>query len=522
MKPAVHLPRRLVWIVLVIASSTIANSATSFADVPDYLSRPSAGINFAGPKDWSTELPLIDVMKLSRAWISQRHGAGWGKGPKLELDKHGHVQRLEPGCYAETPICNIAGGHYPSGRYTFVFEGKGRFEAHGAGKFVETTEHGGVIDVDSSKAPIYLRLIEVDPSDPPHNIRLMLPGSENASDGNPWRPEFIRRWSGMRVFRTMDWQHTNGSEIQTVDDFPSAEDVNFTTHGFPLTYIADFANRTRMDPWICVPHLADDRAVRHMATVMHETLDTDRRLIVEYSNEVWNGQFAQCRYAKQRGVELGLSTVPHEAGWKFTAQRSHEIFEIFESVFGGSERLVRIVPSQSANPYVAKKILEHFRTLGTADALAIAPYVSMNVKPENAPEHIAMGAEGVLEKALTESLPKTLQNIAANAELASASGLALVAYEGGQHFVGVGAANRNEALTRVLTTANADSKMQVLYERYLAGWNRHGGTLFCHFSSTGAWGRYGSWGLTQYADDPPESSPKFRGLMTWMQSLQTR
>jgi hypothetical protein len=77
---------------------------------------PALGINLSGPADWNAELPFVDTFRLSRAWISQKRGEAWGKGPKLELDEHGWVQRLEPGCFAETPLCTIDGGHYPSGK----------------------------------------------------------------------------------------------------------------------------------------------------------------------------------------------------------------------------------------------------------------------------------------------------------------------------------------------------------------------------------------------------------------------
>jgi hypothetical protein len=38
--------------------------------------QPRLGINLAGPADWNTELPLVDVFRLSRTWISQKKGAG--------------------------------------------------------------------------------------------------------------------------------------------------------------------------------------------------------------------------------------------------------------------------------------------------------------------------------------------------------------------------------------------------------------------------------------------------------------
>ena len=42
-------------------------------------------------------------------------GRRLGQRPALALDEHGWVKRLDPDCWAETPLCTIEGGHYPSG-----------------------------------------------------------------------------------------------------------------------------------------------------------------------------------------------------------------------------------------------------------------------------------------------------------------------------------------------------------------------------------------------------------------------
>ncbi len=84
------------------------------------------GINMDGPADWNTEHPFVDVFHLSREWISQRKGEGWGKGPKLERDEHGWIKRLETDCSAETPI--LTHGHASSGDYVCLYEGEGEIK----------------------------------------------------------------------------------------------------------------------------------------------------------------------------------------------------------------------------------------------------------------------------------------------------------------------------------------------------------------------------------------------------------
>jgi len=110
----------------------------------------------------------------------------------------------------------------------------------------------------------------------------------------------------------------------------------------------------KADAWFCMPHMADDDFVYRFAKVVKEKLDPSLKVYVEYSNEVWNGIFPQHRYAAEQGQKLGFGEKPWEAAWRYTAYRSVQIFRIWEEVFGGTKRLVRVLPSQAANPYVSE------------------------------------------------------------------------------------------------------------------------------------------------------------------------
>jgi hypothetical protein len=115
----------------------------------------------------------------------------------------------------------------------------------------------------------------------------------------------------------------------------------------------------------------------------------------------------------------------------------------------------------------------------------------------------------------TKALPQCIDWIRSQKEVADQYGLKLVAYEGGQHMVGVGGAENNEDLTQLLHAANAHPRMGKIYDEYLAAWTKEGGDLFCNFSSVGRWSKWGSWGVLQYHDDNPAQSPKFMALLRW-------
>lgn len=484
--------------------------------------RARLGMNLSGPADWSTELPFVDVFRLSRLWISQREGAAWGKGPELDLDEDGWVRRLEPGCFAETLMLTIDGGHYPGGDYTVTWRGKGRLEAAGAATVASRAAGRMVLRVDPAKGAVFLRLLETDPADPVRDIRVVMPGFEETFREHPFHPTFLDRWRGVACLRFMDWMHTNGSEVARWSDRPTPRSATFTTRGVAAETMVDLANRLDADPWFCIPHLADDDFVRRFAQLVEDLLEPDRKVWVEYSNEVWNGQFAQSRWAGERGRELGFAEKPWEAGWRFTAHRSVEIFRIWEGVFGGTDRLVRVLPTQAANPYVSERVLEFREAWRHADALAIAPYVSLNLPRQGrgltTSEVAGWSVEQVLDHVESKSLPQAVEWIRRQKEVADRHGLLLVAYEGGQHLVGVGGGENDEKVTALLQAANAHPRMGDIYRRYYEAWTEAGGDLFCHFSSVGRWSKWGSWGILQHQDDDPERSPKYRSTMEWAKS----
>lgn len=480
------------------------------------------GMNLAGPADWNTELPFVDVFRMSRPWISQREGAAWGKGPELSLDEYGWVRRLEEGCFAETLLCTIDGGHYPSGRYTILYDGKGRIEVAHAAKVVSREPGRMVTEVDSSRGAIFLQLRETDASDYVRNIRVVMPGFEGTYEKNPWHPAFVERWRGMACLRFMDFMHTNGSKIGKWDERPTLRHATFSKKGVALEMMIDLCNRLGADPWFCMPHLADDNFVLNFAATVKQKLDGGLKVYVEYSNEVWNGQFAQSRWAGQEGIKLGFAEKPWEAGWRFTAYRSVQMFEIWEKVFGGTERLVRVLPSQAANPYVSERVVEWQEAYKHADALAIAPYVSFNIRPGGDPsaEDVAGWAvDRVLDHMENESLPQSIEWIERSKAVADKYGLKLMTYEGGQHAVGVGGGENNEGLTKLLHAANAHERMEGIYEKYFAAWEQAGGDTFCYFSSVGRWSKWGSWGMLEYYDEDVSKSPKGRATMRWAKKL---
>ncbi len=482
--------------------------------------QPSAGfdlgMNLAGPADWNTELPFTDVFRLSREWISQRKGAGWGQGPRLERDANGWIKRLEPDCYAETLMCT-SDGHYPSGEYVCLYEGKGRLEFNNIKREVSRAPGRIAFEADPPKGAIFLRIMETDPQDPIRNIRVLMPGYETRYKQEPFTTWMLDRWKGCSTFRFMDWMKTNGSRIREWSERPTPADCNATEKGVPVETMVDFSNRTQTNPWFCMPHLATDDYVRRFAELVKRTLDPKLKVYVELSNEVWNSGFSQHHDYAKEGVRLGLADAskPWEAAHRYFARRSQQVWRIWEEVFGGRSRLVRVLGAQAANPWWAEQDLAFEDTFKHCDALAIAPYCSFNVGPDSAPNVDTVSrwtVDQVMDHLESKSLPECTEWMRRHKEIADRFKVRLICYEAGQHAVGVGGGENNDALTKLLTAANRSERMGKLYERYLDAWRTvGGGDLCCIFCSVGLYSKWGSWGLIEhYKDD----TPKYRTVVS--------
>ena len=507
-----------------------ATTASASARVP-------LGLNLSGVRDYSTEFPFVDVWKMSRAWVSQADGKPWGKGGELAVDERGDVVRLNPGQFATTPL--FTGGGHPPGKYVLTWAGRGRVEVQGRGR-VDSDRNRLELDVPADRK-LFVHLRETDPADPARDFHLWMPGAEPDSEpdsapgsapesaaaaaaagGTRFHAGFLDRVRRFSVVRFMDWMETNGSEVETWDDRPRVEDARWTTHGVPLEVMVDLANTAGVDPWFCVPHLADDDYVRRFAGQVRDTLDPARTVYVEHSNEVWNRKFAQAKYAAERGLADGLSDNPFQASLYHHARRSAEVFAIWTDVLGDDRRLVRVLGSQSANPWVGEQLVTWIeRNIGPvakhADAVAIAPYFGGALgKPDTAAQVAAMPLDAVFDE-LRASIAENEPKIEAVAALCRNHDLKLLAYEGGQHLVGTRGAENNQALMQKLFAANRDDRMEEMYTLALESWQRAGGDLYCLFASVSKPSKWGSWGLLESGQQDPATAPKWRAAAAWLE-----
>ncbi len=510
---------------LLIALITLLslNPAHAQQSQPSQPNQTSLGMNIASLRDWSTELPFVDAFKLARPWTSQQEGARFGEGPRLDLDPQGNVKSLAPGAWVEAPMFSFPEpGHYPAGDYILLYEGKGKFEFSRtkAASIIDSKPGRLTVRVNPKIGSLFLKLSNIDPTDYPRNIRFIMPGFEATYQKDPWHPAFLARLQGFTCIRFMEAANVNNSITQTWSQRADPSDATYTRRGMPYELCLDLCNRLKSDPWFCIPHQADDDYTDNLAKLVNAKLDPKQKLYLEYSNELWNSIFTQNKYAIAEGLKRGFSAPdkPWEAGWRFTAHRSLEIFAIAQRTLP-KNRLVRVLASQTGNTFVSEQILRFKDAYKSADTLSIAPYISFMPRADQAKSVTALGIDGLLDKVEKEALPRSIEQIKRDKTLADKYNLKLTAYEAGQHLVGVAGAENDQALTDLFAKANRHPRMGQIYTQYFQAWKNQNADVMALFNSVNSSSKHGSWGLMEYYDQDPLQIPKMSATLKFAKQL---
>lgn len=340
----------------------------------------------------------------------------------------------------------------------------------------------------------------------------------------------------------------------------------------PLEIQAELCNILKKDCWFNIPHLADLDYAYNMGVLLKSSLDPDINLMVEYSNEVWNSMFAQFHWITNghctsdgsicsSDSECTSGTCdtsihydcPNTGGCntyqEYTA-RGMELFEEFSKGFNDDSRIIFVIGTQVANPWVTSQIANYVHpTLGAfryykgsstapGDAMTmigIAPYMGGLANEVNVQEDVARAwykniygycsvtttiqCKSDADCPATETCKGITSLIRPNISETDPLGLRLIMYEGGNHIICSDSPNPTECIDGMNHPAG-----ELPYREYYEKLNSLGVYGLVHFSfvyyrNTNQWM---SWGLKWWTGQPDSEASKWRGILKYIEKCGVR
>lgn len=574
---------------------------------------PMIGTNLGFLNDNSGDWPFVDVFKTSSGWYSSgpfHAPCQWHCGG-LDLDQHGWVRSLQPGQMATALIFTQVPGMMPHGdvaeEYHVFYDGVGVVDYDGVVSVVNVGPGHDRVRIDPASpqsfaltiiltAQTWDPAVVVPASEYIRNIRVVAPGG--VCSDSPWtfctdpspcgagatcrafvtndqptaplfHPRFLDNVRPFGVVRLMDWMQTIEGGLETAGDLTVEADARWNVA--PATVMAELANVLDVDIWVNVPHRAQDLLIKTLAIDLAEELENDRKLYVEYSNEVWDPDFPayqevaeiactyyagntqDCYRRDAQGAIIPGLPICHDhaadpiagcdaARIRFTSERSLQAWEVFEQAFdaqsqpGGngnsSAQLVRVLSSQTANVALHEQLLSHQDIYRSVDAFATGAYFGW-----------PLGGDGIVQlwdpsdSGDMDDLFLRLQSEVSDAiadmnvdqqfllghNQGAYASIPLIFYEGGQGLV---AHTDNVDPTdpsieahanAVFDAANRDGRMALRYRQLLDGWRADGGgVLLNHYVNTRRYNSYDRYGALEHMLQDPLASPKYSALIQYI------
>lgn len=437
-----------------------------------------------------------------------------------------------------------------TGTYDISYKGTGTLAVSGIGKLMGTWtsangEQRAAVAITATPGAFgnFLTLtITNDAGQTVTDVHLYYPGYPYDST-TTFLPQFISILGPFRAMRFMGWEAINGSKLADWTDRPNAAHFGASPYGEPYEHIAELVNETGKDAWINVPELATDAFIQSFAQFFAQNLDFKRiqaardaagfttpfQLIVENSNETWNGGFTAydtflaiananpSRYTGTYTGSYGPSWMSGNANLmkvgQVEADRLVKIGNAFRTALGAVGHADAVAPVLSgwALGAVYSDVGLQFIKANYGDPKMYVSYVAH--APYFDADDAQTGALGTLftsAQANIASMDATFQDFA---KLTSSDGLKIAAYEGGQGLSGT----TNQPIKHL---AQHDQRMYAAYLQYFTLWKKDfGDALFMHFELAGDPGlpeniyQYGYWGsIIGVLENPATCEPNLPTL----------
>ncbi len=515
------------------------------------------GINANEIFEQDSSIPFVDLMRVATPFHENIRCRAKDKpcltSAKVEYDKQGWPKKLNGGTAGVFFLRNVQLAALPAGEFSVLYDGEGKIE------YLHN------IDVISQKASIdkitfteradgfmtaALKIVESNPDKPLRNIRILMPGGicnddpyHQVADKSAckaeatflsfekhyakilFNPDYLNFMKDFSVIRFMPMSGITRNPHTTWNKRPKMDEPTwggiYGSRGAPLEVQIELANRLKADPWLNVPHGADDDYITKFATYVHKHLNPTLMPHIEYTNEAWNSNFVHNEYMQKMGIAEKLDQDALMAGYKYYAKRSVVFFKIWEDVYGGHEKLVRIIGGWDTRPDISGIILAYDDTYKHVDAIAIAPYIGGNIRGFRESKNVDDIFHLLNDKKSYRSLPKIMHELDKHAKLAKEFGVSLIAYEGGQGLVDWAAKDYTKHPNPLFFAANRDARMGKLYKSLYSKWRKMGAGLFVAFTAPRTCNANGCWGLKEHIRQENDDAPKHKATLKYINNNES-
>lgn len=499
------------------------------------LSNPTLAVNLAGIADWESASQFLDLMKMMRPWAGTVDNV-YGAVTNAELiesgvlDEHGWPTAIPEGVdkittywvWGKAGTVDPVAAEQRAGVYVLEYEGTGDFALTGDVKIL-SKEPGRIVFENVNGYSMSLAITSTDPQGTGDYLRDFTLVQQKYEPlfqaGEIFNPDWISLVDDMRQIRFMDWMQTNNSKVTSWDDMPDSDDRGMGT-AVSVEDMVALANKIGADPWFTIPHGADADYIRNFAIYVHDNLDPDLEVRIEYSNEAWNWQFQQTKWlAQQSEAEWGV-----EARAAYYVKKATEMALIWEEVFSDDpDRLVTVLAGQAGNLNYTKalvsasawKTAEPDAWIDPAtvfDEFAVTTYFGYTTLKSDEVraallELIPQGFDAaadylrdlLLDPNQADSVPATIAKLTKQAALLPEE-FDLVAYEGGQHLdysrVTAGLSTEDAAVIDAFIKEFVYSdEMAEVYKVLWDGWAGLSDGPFMQYTDVDGTGASGSWGI---------------------------
>jgi len=500
------------------------------------LAKIPVGININAVNYYSPAVTFNDLMKTASKMISYPHGSGkWdsGKMERIPVDANGWPLQLPFIVKGIPQDARFLINNQDRGEYVVLHDGKGAIKYSGKSRLVDGVLHITLTGDGSNK---WLDITNSTSGNHIRNMRIIpLRFKDNEQTMPAFRDDFIQGLQPFHVLRFLDFGQINKSkQVEWSDRNTKNTYTQGNDKGVAWEYMIELCNRLEADAWILVPHMASDDYLTRLAQLLLNNLDSERKLYIEFSNELWNWIFPQSQYVLENApnhpnpyVSAGLAAINPDAKGhpEKDAYMMARLFRIFSGVWGAqSDRLIRVATGQHAWVDNSRRILKYlFTTDGIgADALSVGGYFNYNTADHDV--WVAMNPDDVTPEMILASAAQSMPDHAntktrQSAAFAAQYGVDYIVYEGGQHM------QPHKQKEWTYNHAVYDAQIHPrMYDLYMQNFAVHeepavNCKLFMAYSYIGKReSRWGSWGhlesLNQVgAPDLGTIAPKYRALL---------